>query len=88
MSRDKTQIRYNAWLTLADIPAEAFAYRLGSRSALEWVVERYRVKADPGSGIVNDANRLSAERAIVSLFGKVTYVSLETGRIVANLPAL
>ena len=88
VSRDKTQIRYNAWLTLADIPAAAFAYRLGSRSALEWVVERYRVKADPGSGIVNDANRLSAERAIVSLIGKVTYVSLETGRIVANLPAL
>ena len=33
-SKDKTQIKYNDFLTLAGIPAEAFEYRLGNRSAL------------------------------------------------------
>ena len=88
LSKDKTQIRYNAWLTLADIPAAAFAYRLGASSALEWVVERYRVKRNDPSGIVNDANRADAERAIVRLIGQVTQVSLETVRIVESLPGL
>ena len=88
LSKDKTQIRYNAWLTLADIPAAAFAYRLGASSALEWVVERYRVKRNDPSGIVNDANRADAERAIVRLIGQVTQVSLETVRVIESLPEL
>ena len=88
LSKDKTQIRYNEWLTLADIPAAAFAYRLGASSALEWVVERYRVKRNDPSGIVNDANRADAERAIVRLIGQVTQVSLETVRVIENLPGL
>ena len=88
LSKDKTQIRYNEWLTLADIPAAAFAYRLGASSALEWVVERYRVKRNDPSGIVNDANRADAERAIVRLIGQVTQVSLETVRVIESLPEL
>ena len=88
LSKDKTEIRYNAWLTLADIPADAFAYRLGARSALEWVVEQYRVKRNDPSGIVNDANCLGSERAIVRHLQQVTWVSLETVRVVADLPGL
>ena len=57
LSKDKTQLRYNGFLTLDGIPAEAFGYRLGNRSALEWVIDQYRVKTDKRSGIVNDPNR-------------------------------
>ncbi len=28
----------NEWLTLAGVPARCFDYRLGNRSALEWVI--------------------------------------------------
>ena len=87
-SRDKTQIVYNEFLTLGGIPAEAFAYRLGNRSALEWVVNQYRVKTDKRSGIVNDANRVDDAQYIVKLIGRVVTVSLETVRLVASLPAL
>lgn len=87
-SKDKTQIKYNDFLTLAGIPAEAFQYRLGNRSALEWVVDQYRVKPDKKSGIVNDPNRADAERYIVDLIGKVVGVSLETVRIVEKLSGL
>ena len=50
-SKDKTQLKYNDFLTLAGIPAEAFDYRLGNRSALEWVADQYRVKTDKRSGL-------------------------------------
>ena len=44
-------LRYNETLTLRGIPAEAFRYRLGTRSALEWVIDQYRAKTDKRSGI-------------------------------------
>ena len=41
LSKDKTQLVYNDFLTLDGIPAKAFNYRLGNRSALEWVIDQY-----------------------------------------------
>jgi len=88
LSKDKTQLIYNEFLTLGGIPPEAFEYRLGNRSALEWIVDQYRVKTDRRSGIVNDANRPDDPQYIVRLIGKVITVSLETVRIVGSLPEL
>ena len=87
-SKDKTQIKYNDFLTLAGIPAEVFQYRLGNRSALEWVVDQYRVKTDRRSGIVNDPNRADDEEYIVDLIRKIISVSLETVGIVEGLSML
>ena len=88
LSKDKTQIKYNDFLTLDGIPAKAFDYRLGNRSALEWVIDQYRIKTDKRSGIVNDPNRADNPQYIVKLIGKVITVSLETVGIVENLPGL
>ena len=85
LSKDKTQIKYNDFLTLDGIPAKVFDYRLGKRSALEWVIDQYRVKTDKRSGIVNDPNREDAPQYIVRLIGKVITVSLETVEIVERL---
>ena len=88
LSKDKTQLAYNDFLTLDGIPAKAFDYRLGNRSALEWVIDQYRVKTDKRSGIVNDPNRSDDPQYIVKLIGKVITVSLETVGIVEGLPEL
>ena len=88
LSKDKTQLKYNDFLTLDGIPAEAFNYRLGNRSALEWVVDQYRVKVDKRSGIVNDPNRADEPQYIVDLIGRVITVSLRTVKIVEGLPTL
>ena len=88
LSKDKTQIKYNDFLTLDGIPAKAFDYRLGNRSALEWVIDQYRVKTDKRSGIANDPNREEDPQYIVKLIGKVITVSLETVEIVESLPDL
>ena len=88
LSKDKTQLVYNDFLTLDGIPPKAFDYRLGNRSALEWVINQYCVKTDKRSGIVNDPNRADDPQYIVKLIGKVIAVSLETVGIVGGLPDL
>ena len=88
LSKDKTQLVYNDFLTLDDIPEKAFDYRLGTRSALEWIINQYCVKIDKRSGIVNDPNRADDPQYIVKLIGKVITVSLETVQIVEGLPDL
>ena len=79
-------------LTLRGIPDEAHEYMLGARSGLDWIIDRYRVKTDKASGIVNDPNDWAAEhedpRYIVNLIKRVTTVSVETMGIVAGLPEL
>ena len=65
-----------------------FDYRLGNRSALEWVLDQYRVKEDKRSGIVNDPNRPDDKKYIVRLIQKVITVSLETLNIIETLPDL
>jgi len=88
LSKDKTQLIYNDFLTLGGIPPEVFEYRLGNRSALHWIVDQYQVSTDKRSGIVNDPNRADDPEYIVRLIGQVTTVSLETVKIVKGLPPL
>jgi len=90
---DKTILVYNDHLTLKGIPLEAYGYVVNGKSALDWVVERQRVKEDPDSGIVNDANDWATEtmnnpKYPLELFQRVITVSLETMKIVKALPGL
>lgn len=57
LSKDKTAVRVNPTLTLEGVPPETFLYRLGNRSALEWVIDQYQVTEDKRSGIRSDPNR-------------------------------
>src|SRR5207248_1648286 len=49
----KDAVVVNEWLTLAGIPQECSQYRLGNRSALEWVIDQYQVGTDARSGITS-----------------------------------
>ena len=88
LSKDKTTIIYNDFLTLSGVPTEAYDYRLGNRSALEWVIDQYQVSIDKRSGITNDPNRADAPTYILRLVGQVITVSVETVNIVRSLPSL
>lgn len=86
---DRSTITYNNRVSLTNIPVEAYRYQLGSRSAIEWIIDRYQVKVDKPSGIVNDPNDWSDDpRYIIDLLKRVVTVSLETMKIVDSLPAL
>lgn len=86
---DVTKLIYNKAVTISGIPAEADEYMLGSRSALAWIIDRYQVKKDKASGIVNDPNDWADEvgnpRYIVELIGRVTRVAMETVRVVEGI---
>ncbi len=91
--KDKTTVIYNSNITITNIPLEAYEYIVNGKPALEWVMGRQCVKTDKKSGIVNDANRYAVETVgnpayPLELFQRVITVSLETMKIVKNLPNL
>ena len=89
---DRSRIVYNEGITLAGVPDAAHEYRLGPRSALDWLIDRYQVKTDKDSGITNDPNDWAAEhgepRYIIDLVKRITTVSIRTVDIVRALPEL
>jgi predicted helicase len=80
LSKDRTSLQINDSLTLAGIPPQVFEYRLGSKSALEWIIDQYQVKGE------SNPNREDDPGYIVRLVGQVVRVSIETVRIVNSLP--
>ncbi len=86
LSKDKKSLTVNEWVTLDEIPERCFEYRLGNRSALEWVIDQYQVSEDKKSGIRSDPNRADDPQYIVRLCKQVVRVSLETLDIIDSLP--
>lgn len=86
LSKDKASLTVNPVLTLIGIPPQAFEYRLGNRSTLEWVIDQYQVEKDAHGAVTSDPNRATDPEYIVRLVGQVIRVSLETVRLVNALP--
>jgi len=91
----KDTIIYNDRITIENIPERAYEYVVNGRSAIEWIMERYRVTVDlnakgEGSGIKNDPNDWADEvgnpRYILDLLLSIINVSLQTLDIVESLP--
>lgn len=89
---DKSRLVYNPYLTLAGIPERAHDYILGTRSGIDWIIDRYYVKTDSASGIVDDVNQWALEhddpRYILDLIKRVVTISVRTLDIVNQLPEL
>jgi len=83
----KDGVIINPALTLTGLPAACFGYRLGNRSALEWLIDQYQVSSDKRSGLTNDPNRTEDEEYIVRLVGRIVTVSIETVQLVEALAA-
>jgi predicted helicase len=91
----KETILYNSKITIENIPAKAYQYVVNGKSAIDWIMERYKVSVDlnakgEGSGIKNDPNEWSKEvdnpRYILDLLLSIMTVSVQTVDIVAALP--
>ena len=90
---DRSTVIYNPRITIKGIPEAAWDYVVNGKAALDWVMERQAVRTDKASGIVNDANDWAIEtmgnpKYPLELFQRVVTVSLETQKIVNNLPPL
>lgn len=92
MEEDRSTIIYNGRISVVNIPEVAYDYIVNGKSAIEWIMERYQVKTDKDTGIVNDPNAWAREhenpRYILTLLLSVINVSIKTQGIVSKLPAL
>lgn len=90
-AKDTTCVLYNDHIIVCGIPEEAYGYMVNGKPAIAWVMERQCVKTDKASRIVNDANRYALETMHdpaypLKLLARVIRVSMETLRIVSELP--
>lgn len=89
---DKSIIFFNGDIIIDRIPLEAYEYVVNGKSALEWIMERYQVTTDSKSGITNNPNDWSGEHGdekyIFNLVLRIITVSIETMKIVKELPKL
>jgi len=91
--KDLTVIHYNRFISIKNIPPEAYQYVVNGRPALDWVVDRQGIRTDKASGIVSDSNRYATEtvgnpRYPLELLLRVISVSLSTLALIKTLPKL
>ena len=59
--KDKTKIQFNDYVTISNIPKEAWDYKINDWSAPKWIIERYQYKKDKKTDIINDPNTYSED---------------------------
>jgi len=86
----KDTIIYNSKITISGIPDKAYEYVVNGKSAIEWIMDRYYIKTDNDSGIINDPNDWAEEvgnpRYILDLLLSIINLSVQTANIVEGLP--
>ena len=84
----KTTLNINEHVRLTGIPEMAHRYMVNGRTPLEWFIDRYRIKRDKESGILNDPNGwFENPRDLVTAIARIVYVSVESTRIIEGLPS-
>ena len=76
--------------TLTGIPTEAWAYKLGNRSALEWVLDQYKESKPTDPTILEKFNTYrfaDYKEEVIILLQKVCTVSVETMKIIRAMEA-
>ena len=89
--KERGSIALDAKTTLTGVPADAWKYRLGNRSALEWVLNQYKEKTprDPTVRERFNTYRFAEHKErVIDLLKRVCTVSVETVRIVGQLNLL
>jgi predicted helicase len=82
------RIELDSQTSLTTIPSEAWDYKLGNRSALEWILDQYKEKKPKDPTIrekFNDYRFADYKEKVIDLLSRVTTVSVETVRIVEEM---
>ncbi|XBA50937.1 Type ISP restriction-modification enzyme, C-terminal specificity domain-containing protein [[Mycoplasma] cavipharyngis] len=88
-SNDRTEIKFNEYITIKNIPARANQYKVGGKSPLEWVVSQYKFEIFEESGIINDPNKFDEVKGgkyVFDLILSLITLSLETLDLIDQLP--
>ena len=76
-------------IQLSDIPREAHGYVVNDKTPLEWFINRYKItQPEKNRGILNDPNCwFEKPRDLVTAINRIIYVSIESTKIIGNLPS-
>ena len=67
------------------IPMRAYDYIIGNRSALEWLIEQYRIKNVAAAGGEDNPNQSSDPAYIIRLIGQIATISIESSKIINSM---
>ena len=89
--KDNGNIQLDSETQLTGVPLQAWAYKLGNRSALEWILDQYKEKT-PKDPIIrekfNTYRFADYKEKVIDLLRRVTRVSIETTKIVEAMRQL
>ena len=83
--REKNSINLDDITFLQDIPKIAWEYKLGNRSALEWILDQYKEKKPKDQTIAERFNTYrfaDYKETVIDLLQRVCTVSVETMKII------
>jgi predicted helicase len=86
--KDKGSIILDDVTTLEGVPKIAWEYRLGNRSALEWILDQYKEKKPKDPTIAEKFNTYrfaDYKEQVINLLQRVCTVSVETMRIIQEM---
>ncbi|WP_187914188.1 DEAD/DEAH box helicase [Helicobacter pylori] len=75
MTKKGDRIIYNNHITITQIPKKAFEYVINGKSAIDWVIERYKKDTDKDSLIENNPNDYAGGKYIFELLCRVIKLS-------------
>ena len=87
-NKETGEIEIDDITILRGIPAEAWTYKLGNRSALEWILDQYKESKPTDKTIAEHFNTYrfaDYKEEVIQLLKRVCRVSVETVRIVGEL---
>ncbi|GAB1443290.1 hypothetical protein MASR2M39_21300 [Ignavibacteriales bacterium] len=76
--------------TLTGVPKEAWDYKLGNRSALEWILDQYKEKKPKDQQLLKNLTLTDSQitKRVIDLLKRVTTVSVETMKIIEELSGI
>ena len=84
----KTTLTINEHVCLSGVPEEAHRYVVNGRTPLEWFIDRYKIKKDTNSGILNDPNGwFENPRDLITAIARIVHISVESTKIIDGLPS-
>lgn len=75
MTKKGDRIHYNNHIAITKIPKKAFDYVVNGKSAIDWVIERYKKTTDKDSKIKNNPNDYKGGKYVFELLCRVIKLS-------------
>ncbi len=85
MKREEDRIIYNQNITITKIPKKAFDYVVNGKSAIDWVIERYKKTIDKDSLIENNPNDYAGGQYVFELLCRVIKLSVKSVDLIEKI---